>query len=171
MSALASSGVGVGEEGLAEEGLAEFKVLTNTLTSLLKISAPYSDAELYALYDVGVHFYQQKNLTDASRIFGIVNVLSPFNCFFLIAQGKCLKSLEAYGDAFEIFHLAWSLNKFDPEPALHAAECLMLGEQKVRAIELIHQLLESSTITEANCDILQKAKAWLDLLTCKETNA
>jgi len=169
MSALVSSGVGV-DVDVDVDGLAELNVLTNALTSLLKMSVPYSDPELYALYDVGVHFYQKKNWTDASRIFGIVNILSPFNSFFLIAQGKCLKSLKAYGDAFEVFYLAWSLNKSEPEPALHAAECLMLDEQKVKAVELIHEILELSTETEANRDLLQRAKAWLDLLTNKETN-
>jgi tetratricopeptide (TPR) repeat protein len=152
-------------------GLAELKVLTNELTSLLKASLPYSNIELSALYNVGVHFYEQRNWSDAARVFGMVNMLSPFNPLFLIAQGKCLKSSGAYDDAFEIFYLAWSLNKFQPEPALHAAECLMLVEQKARAIELIHELLASSVASEANSDNVKKAKAWLALLTCEELNA
>jgi tetratricopeptide (TPR) repeat protein len=144
------------------------KMLLDQLTSVIKLSSPYSDVELNAFYNVGVRIYQQGKWQDASRLFGMINILAPFNSLYLTAQGKCLKCLAAYDDAYEVFHLAWTIDKRLPEPALHAAECLMLAGRKDEASDLIREVLETPAMKTKNQDLREKSEAWMTFLTCGE---
>jgi tetratricopeptide (TPR) repeat protein len=147
------------------------QTLFDQLTSILKIGFPYSEMELDALYNVGVHLYQQGKWKDASRVFGLINVLAPFNPLYLAAQGKCFKCLGAYEDAHDVFHLAWTIDQSMPASALHAAECLMLDGKKEDAIELINEVLATSEMCGHNVELKEKAEAWLTLLCTGALNA
>jgi tetratricopeptide (TPR) repeat protein len=138
---------------------AMLKTLFGQLTSILKIGFPYSELELDALYNVGVHLYQQGKWEDASRVFGLLNMLAPFNSLYLTAQGKCFKCLGAYEDAHEVFHLAWTIDSSMPASALHAA------------IELINKVLATSEMYGRNVELKEKAEAWLTLLCTGALNA
>ena len=150
------------------DSAANVMALMNHLISLLKSYVPYSDVDIDALYNVGVQFYQAGKFENASNVFGMVNMFAPFNSLYLCAQAKCLKSLNAYEDAYEIFHLAWTLDQRLPESALHAAECLMLAGRKNDARGLIDEVLGTPAMSNQNRYLREKAEAWLTLLTGKK---
>lgn len=153
---------------LETDELTIVRTTIDQLTSLLRTGFPCTDAELDALYNIGVQIYQQGKWEDASRVFGLINMFAPFNSLYLSAQGKCLKCLGAYEDAHDVFHLAWTIDRSMPAAALHAAECLMLAGRKEDAVELINEVLAAPEMSDNNVELREKAEAWIALLSAGE---
>lgn len=151
---------------LANSNVVEGQLLLDSFTTFLKKNSPFPSLEMDAIYNVAVQVYDQGKLQEASRFFGMLNLLDPLNPLYLAAQGKCLKRLGAYQDASELFRLAWEADKELPELALHSAECLMLSKRPEEAVSLITLALKTTAMRshDKNQKLKEKAEAWLSLL-------
>lgn len=140
------------------------KSLLDPVLAMLKKSFPISKAELDGLYNVGVKLYQLGKWEEASRFFAAVIVVDPLNPVYLSAQGKCLKMMNDFDGAYQVFHLAWELDKQAPVIALHAAEALMLADRKREAAMLLQQVLDHAYVPAMDTRLREKAEAWSCLL-------
>ena len=145
-------------------GIAALRSLLDPMLATLKKSFPISEAELDVLYNVGVKLYQLGKWEEASRFFAAVTVVDPLNPTYLSAQGKCLKMMKDFDGAYQVFHLAWDLDKQTPEPALHAAEALMLADRKREAAAILQTVLSLHYVPAMDKRLREKAEAWSSLL-------
>lgn len=145
-------------------GIAALRSLLDPMLAMLKESCPISEAELDVLYNVGVRIYQLGKWAEASRFFAAVSLVDPLNPTYLSAQGKCLKMMKDFNGAFQVFHLAWELDKQTPESALHAAEALMLAGRKAEAAALLQNVLTLPYVPAMDKRLREKAEAWSSLL-------
>ena len=145
-------------------GIPALKSLLDPMLAMLKKSFPISKAEIDGLYNVGVTLFQLGKWKEASRFFAAVSVVDPLNPVYLSAQGKCLKMLKDFDGAYQVFHLAWELNRQAPETALHAIEALMLADRKSEAATLLQYVLDHPYVPAMDTRLSEKAEAWSRLL-------
>lgn len=85
----------------------------------------------YALYTQGYAFYQQGQYDKAIETFHLLTMQNPLEKTYRKAIASCYQMQPDYEKATESWAICALLDKKDPYPHYHAAECLIsLGEKK-----------------------------------------
>lgn len=98
-----------------------------------------SDAELF--YSHAFSHYQSGNWAEAADIFRVLCTRRPLDSRFWFGLGATLQEGGSYFDALHAWAMSALLQKDDPYPHFHAAECCFsLGDQN----EAVKALREAS---------------------------
>lgn len=123
----------------------------------------YSDAELYALAEIGYHYFRNGGLKLALVIFEGLQAVKPQEPYFALATGLARDYLGDKAGAKAAYQEAGRLDSGDARPELNLAElCLEAGDRRAA----IQHLNRAAQKAEAKRDrtLLKKAQAVLSLV-------
>lgn len=84
-----------------------------------------SDEETERFYAYGFAQYRSGNWAEAADIFRLLCTRKPLEPRFWFALGATLQEANSYQEALNAWAMAALLNKEDPYPHFHAAECCL----------------------------------------------
>lgn len=123
----------------------------------------YSDSELYALAEIGYHYFRNGGLKLALVIFEGLQAVKPQEPYFALATGLARDYLGDKNGAKAAYQEAARLDVGDARPELNLAElCLEAGDRRAA----IQHLNRAAQKAEARKDrpLLKKAQAVLSLV-------
>lgn len=123
----------------------------------------YTDAELYALAEIGYHYFRNGGLKLAQVIFEGLHAVKPAEPYFALATGLARDYLGDKAGARAAYHQAITLDAGDARPELNLAElCLEAGDRS----SAITHLGRAARKAEARGErpLLKKAQAVLSLV-------
>jgi type III secretion system low calcium response chaperone LcrH/SycD len=114
------------------------------------------------LYAVAYSLYNNGKYQDAANCFRILMVASPKDARHLMGLGASQHMLQQFQDAANTYALASFLDKENPYPHLHAAECYWeIGKTEIAfsALESARQLVKQTKYQDviSRTDVLQTA--------------
>lgn len=136
-----------------------------SIFSVSKTSQTFSHKEIDSIYGFVVILYDRGSYADASTLCLLLNFLQPADPFFLGAQARCRKMMRDYPVAATLFQFAATLNKPSPEYLLHAAECYLLTGEKVKAAEILEEVLITPELRDNFPTLYSQSQIWLELLS------
>lgn len=101
-----------------------------------------SDAELEAIYAVGVNFYKAGNYPDAEKIFRFLTLFEHTSSRFWTSLGSVQQVQKRFDEAVKSYQLATFLDLHNPKPAYYAAECFLLLGDKENARQALATLAQ-----------------------------
>jgi tetratricopeptide (TPR) repeat protein len=130
----------------------------------------FSQEEVDSFFNVGALLYESAQYESASKFFLYTCIANPFTSRYLAAYAKCIKMMKDFKLAAPIFQLAFFLDRNSPEYAVHAAECLLLSGDQLKAKEFLEIATIDPLLVKNHLGIHQKASAWLDAITLSQNN-
>jgi len=82
-----------------------------------------TDAELEALYAMGVDFYKARKYAEARKIFRFLAIMHHTSSRFWTALGSVDQATKNYDNAIKAYQVAAFFDLHYPNPQYHAAEC------------------------------------------------
>lgn len=126
-----------------------------------------SDEQAESLYAVGFYVYQNANYMQAKMIFLYIllgTITKKVDTKALMALGACCQAEKEYETALKIYRLCILLEMPRMEIHFYAAECLLHLKKIEDAIKELNYILISPKKPPASNDLLNKAKALLQIL-------
>lgn len=99
-----------------------------------------SDAEMEAVYSMGVNFYNAGNWEDAAKTFKFLTTFDHLNSKYWTGMGNILQAQRKFAEAVETYRFASFLDLENPRPTYYAAECLAALGQKEEALAALEGL-------------------------------
>ncbi len=84
-----------------------------------------SNDQFEALYSVAFNTYNAAKYEDAAGFFGILMSIQPFDARIYVGFAACLHMLKNYENAALFYQWACGIDREDPNPMFHSAECYM----------------------------------------------
>ncbi len=121
--------VNLNEDGsITNESLAALQVAVEDImkgeTSLADVLG-LSDEQFEALYSVAFNTYNAGKYEDAAGFFGILMSIQPFDVRLYMGFAASLHMLKNYENAALFYQWACGIDREDPTPMFHSAECYM----------------------------------------------
>ncbi len=136
-------------ESLTEEKIvAALKEFGNGAT--LREMRGLSDAEMEAIYSMGVNFYQAGNYEDAEKVFQFLVMFDHLSSRYWTAMGSLRQVQRKFAQAVEAYKFASFLDLENPKPMYYAAECYLALGQKDEALMALAALAENAPKTTDN---------------------
>ncbi len=128
-------------ESITEEKILEaLKEIGDGAT--LRAMRGLSDAEMEAIYAMGVNFYKAGNYEDAEKVFKFLVMFDHLNSRYWTAMGSLRQVQRKFAEALEAYKFASFLDLQNPKPMYYAAECYLALGQKPEAIMALDGLAE-----------------------------
>lgn len=126
-----------------------------------------SDAELEAIYAVGVNFYKAGNYPDAEKIFRFLTLFEHTSSRFWTSLGSVQQVQKRYDEAVKSYQLAAFLDLHNPKPMYYAAECFLLLGDKESARQALASLAQYAPENENGRRFKAKGEALQKVLETK----
>lgn len=99
-----------------------------------------TDAEMEAIYAMGVNFYKAGNYDDAEKIFKFLVIFDHMSTRYWTAMGSLHQVRRRFAKAVEAYKFASFLDLENPKPLYYAAECLVAMGDKENALNALAAL-------------------------------
>jgi len=122
-----------------------------------------SDGQANSIYASAYHLSQRGRHDQASALFALLGMYRPQEPKYTHAVAVCFRELGQYEDAIRMFARTMELSPGDYTPTFNLIQCLLLLNQRDKAVELL-QTLATAARDEGQLHTLERATAMLDLV-------
>lgn len=123
----------------------------------------FSDEEKDGIYSQCLAYYKQGLLDKAHNFLILLRVYAPMEYRFTLLQAMCFKQQKEFDEALAQLRMAAMVEPDNPEPCLHAAECLMAQGHAQEAEQVLQQVLQLGQGQEKYKRLVERAEGWLAL--------
>ena len=99
-----------------------------------------TEAEMNAVYSMGVGFYKTGNYDDAEKVFKFLVLFDHLNSRYWTAMGSLRQAQRRFAEALEAYKMATFLDLENPRPLYYSAECCVALGQKDEALAALEAL-------------------------------
>ena len=118
-----------------------------------------TDAEMEAIYAMGVNFYKAGNYDDAEKVFKFLVMFDHMSSRYWTAMGSLRQVQRRFAQAVEAYKFASFLDLENPKPLYYAAECLVALGDKAKALDALAAVDEFAAKDAKGAQFRAKAAA------------
>lgn len=107
-----------------------------------KAALNLNDEFLESLYSLALQYYRTGNWMNAATVLRSLIALDPLNPKFSLALGMLLHRTKNYPQSIIAYRLSSMLDKTNPIPYFHVADCYMKLNEKEKAVEALEKVIE-----------------------------
>lgn len=124
----------------------------------------FPPAQLEVIYSYASELYSAGKYDDASALFFFISQLNPRDPRFTFGLAASFHKLKRYGDASVYYLMSTTVDRENPLPYFHAADCFIQLNQPEAAIVMLDNTLALSWNSPQHEKLKQQASALLEIV-------